>query len=389
MCNFTFLNIKSDKINLNKDLEEKHITIEKKKVEKRYIQLTEEELVSTPSVPQYLVAMVYSNWVNLTWIAPSFNGSSAITSYNIYKSLMSSSGYSILDTVSEATFTYNDSSVSKGKFYYYIVKAMNIEGESEASNEVSAEIPTTAPSAPKSLKLDANFENKSVILKWSVPDSDGGTPIKNYYIYTRTSNSYHEYAFGSYGFSYVTTNTTYSYFIDTNYWGPNITFYYIVTAVNNVGESKPSNEVSIISPPTVPDPPSVGSSYNSQINNQVNLNWQVPINDGCSPIMGYNIYRSTTSDSGYQLLKNVPNDTFSYTDTLKNVVIGQEYFYVITALNNIGESGFSNQINITIMGSYVSIKSTPGYELLYFIIIIVPVTILEHRRNLRSKKVNL
>ena len=70
----------------------------------------------------------------------------------------------------------------------------------------------------------------------------------------------------------------------------------------------------------------------------VGLNW----NASTSTVSGYNIYRSTTSGTGYAKLNGSPVASLSYTDsTVQN---GTIYYYVTTAVDSGGtESLFSNE----------------------------------------------
>lgn len=96
--------------------------------------------------------------------------------------------------------------------------------------EYSISIPTF-PNAPKNLVSSIN--NHLVELSWTPPSDNGGSSIIRYNIY-RGSQS------GNYMFLGVTLNTNY---IDSTTL-PDVTYYYVVTAINNVGESLFSNEVS-------------------------------------------------------------------------------------------------------------------------------------------------
>ncbi len=83
------------------------------------------------------------------------------------------------------------------------------------------------------------------------------------------------------------------------------------------------------------------------------LSWNPEANVG-----GYNIYRSATSGGPYtQIAGPVPNPT--YVDYAVNPQ--QVWYYVVTALNSSGESGYSNEIAATIPGTWVYVY--PGsYE---------------------------
>jgi hypothetical protein len=69
-----------------------------------------------------------------------------------------------------------------------------------------------------------------------------------------------------------------------------------------------------------------------------------------SQVIGYNVYRSTTSGSGYQLLSFVSSTSSTPTSFVdSNVTSGQTYYWVVTAVNaSGGESTYSNQAAATI-----------------------------------------
>lgn len=75
----------------------------------------------------------------------------------------------------------------------------------------------------------------------------------------------------------------------------------------------------------------------------VSLSWTA----STSTVSGYNVYRSTTSGSGYSRLNGSLVGAVSYTDT--TVQNGVTYYYVTTAVDSSGnESGYSNQATAVI-----------------------------------------
>jgi len=75
----------------------------------------------------------------------------------------------------------------------------------------------------------------------------------------------------------------------------------------------------------------------------VMLSWSA----STSTVTGYNVYRSTTSGSGYTKLDSSLITGTTYDDT--TVQTGNTYFYVTTSVDSGGdESAFSNQATATI-----------------------------------------
>jgi hypothetical protein len=76
--------------------------------------------------------------VALGWIA----SSSTIAGYNVYRSTVSGSSYSKVNSSLVAGLSYSDSSVTGGTTYYYVATAVDSSGnESVYSNEVPATVP--------------------------------------------------------------------------------------------------------------------------------------------------------------------------------------------------------------------------------------------------------
>jgi kumamolisin len=85
---------------------------------------------SIPAAPTDLSATAAAH-VTLTWLA-----SANATGYNIYRSLTSGSGYAQI--ASSTTAGDTDTSVTPGTTYYYVVTAVDSEGESGYSNQAAA-----------------------------------------------------------------------------------------------------------------------------------------------------------------------------------------------------------------------------------------------------------
>src|SRR5439155_599950 len=176
------------------------------------------------------------------------------------------------------SLTFTDSSVTNGQTYYYQVTAKNAAGEGPPSNEASAtpNPPATPPGAPSGLSATAG--DGSVSLSWSAPGSDGGAPITNYKIYRGTV------AGGQ--LSLIATVPNVLSYTDSPLTNGK-TYYYKVTAVNEVGEGPPSNEASAtpVSGDTAPSPPRSLSAAAGDA--RVALGWLAPSSDGGSPITNY------------------------------------------------------------------------------------------------------
>jgi hypothetical protein len=93
---------------------------------------------TVPGAPQNLTAAPHrSRGVNLAWAAPLSNGGATITNYRIYRRT-STGALALIATVGGSARTYRDASTTRGGQYFYVLRAVNVAGESPSSNEASA-----------------------------------------------------------------------------------------------------------------------------------------------------------------------------------------------------------------------------------------------------------
>jgi hypothetical protein len=69
-----------------------------------------------------------------------------------------------------------------GDLYTFTITATNGRGESLASSAVSI-YAATVPSVPLTLKRNSATTQSSVVLTWSAPATNGGSPINDYSVY--------------------------------------------------------------------------------------------------------------------------------------------------------------------------------------------------------------
>ena len=132
---------------------------------------------TVPSAPQNLKATAGNAQVTLSWSAPSSNGGSAITNYNIYRGT-ASGGETLLTTLGNV-LAYTDTTVTNGQTYYYQVTTVNSVGESNRSNEASA-TPSTAKTLSVTVVTDkATYSRGSYVhITVTVKDATTGNPLR-------------------------------------------------------------------------------------------------------------------------------------------------------------------------------------------------------------------
>ena len=213
--------------------------------------------------------------------------------------------------------------------YSYKVTVYNNLGESGQSDSVLLGI--SIPQAPSNLQvqfLTNKFTNASTVNTLNLTWIGYDTHTQGYNIYRSTDNV-------SFTKIDTTTNTNYQDILTSNG-----TYYYKVTAYNNIGESTASNTVSeaITVSGSRPSAPSASISL---ITNSVTLT----ITADTSTMDGINIFRSTDGItwSAPQTIQ-VTADSMTYTDTIP---ANTTFYYMLNAFNSYGESGYSSQVACT------------------------------------------
>jgi parallel beta-helix repeat protein len=287
--------------------------------------------VSVPDAPFGLIAQEGNASVNITWNPPLDDGGSVITGYNIYRDDVPW----VYQFVPAGQLYFNDTSLSNGVMYTYNITAINAIGEGLPSLDISA-TPKTIPYGPQNLQ--GLVGDTLINLTWMAPSNNGGSPVTGYRIYKGNQSG---------NLTLLVEVGDILFYEDTNVINGN-TYYYVVRAINIVGEGSPSLEIPA-TPGTVPGFPTsllanAGDSF-------VELTWSAPSSDGGSSIIEYVIYRSTTSGSGFTFIET--SNDLNYNDT--TVSNGIKYYYIVAAKNAIGEGPSSIEANDTPLG----VPSTP------------------------------
>ena len=185
--------------------------------------------------------------------------------------------------------------------------------------------PPEPPFPPKNLTADGS--NGYVILRWDPAESSSEHPVEKYNIY-RGNSSGNETFYKSVDAS-ITTYNDYNVEIGK-------TYYYYVTAVNDVGESVPSNEANatVEKGSSIPLPP---QNFRAEQWNETEVYLKWDYTDMSVHIKFYKIYRN-----GIYLANTTLK---SYVD--REVDYHKTYTYYVTAVNTDGlESNPSNQIKV-------------------------------------------
>src|SRR5262249_4365224 len=152
-----------------------------------------------------------------------------------------------------------------GTKYYFVVRAKNAVATSAKSAEVSA-TPASPPNAPTHAL--AYPTKASVVLVWTPPDSDTSNRVTGYRIYKGTGAG-KEAPTPVNGAALPASATSYTVTGLTN----GKKYFFTIKAINGVGASRASNEVSAM-PTTSPTVPLAARTVNGKpLTSSVALKW--------------------------------------------------------------------------------------------------------------------
>jgi subtilisin family serine protease len=196
--------------------------------------------VPGPPGPPALSGSAGSGSALLSWTVPP-PGSSSITSYRIYRSTASGSE-TLLTTTPASSTSYTDAGLNPGVAYYYQVAAGSWVGEGTRSNEVSVVPASTTPSCPRSVSAKS-AKGRGVVVSWIAPATNGGSPVSSYRVYRGTvaTNPTTCSTTASSKTLIASISATSLSYKDTSTVRGRV-YYYVVSAVNAVGEGTKSLE---------------------------------------------------------------------------------------------------------------------------------------------------
>lgn len=178
---------------------------------------------SPPAAPTNLTATGGNAQVALAWTA-----SAGAATYSAHRSTVSGGPYATIASGITGT-SHVDNTVTNGTTYHYVVSAFNQNGESADSNQASAT--PSAPSVPAApTNLTATAGKRKATLSWTASAGASSYRVKR----STTSG-------GPYTVVGTVTGTTFTNSSLTS----GTTYYYVVSAVNAVGESANSNQASV------------------------------------------------------------------------------------------------------------------------------------------------
>ena len=263
-----------------------------------------------PSSPLNVKAIPQDEQVKLTWTA------SATSSVSSYTATAAPGGETCTTTALSCTIT----GLTNGIQYRFNVVASNSIGSSSASTPQIIATPGKVPGAPKGVSASAG--NNKATVSWSTTNLVGSGKITYYVVSSSNGDSTCTTSATSCVVSKLTDGTSY---------------YFTVTAYNNIGPSSPSSASNSVTPIGPPDAPKEVVSISS--GRSATISWQVPANNGAT----ITSYKVTSNKGGFSC------STAGTSCVIQRLAYGESYTFVVKAINRIGASHpsmLSNSVSI-------------------------------------------
>lgn len=245
--------------------------------------------------------------------------------YRVYRSTLENGSYTFLGTTADNYYDDVDdnsgNNLLETSAYWYKINAYKTEGYSHFSNKDEGSLKELSP--PTNVQADDGIDRDRISISWT-----GVAEATQYKIYRSASST------GTYSYVGTTAGTETDY-DDTSVSGDMTTYYYKVKSSDAYGDSLLSTDYDSGHIKYI-DPPSNVDAEDGLNREEIIITWTT----SPSTITGYNIYRSTSSTTGFTQIDSISGT--SYNDNDANLEYGQTYYYKLTSYDAYGESDFSN-----------------------------------------------
>ncbi|UCC93315.1 MAG: fibronectin type III domain-containing protein, partial [Thermoplasmata archaeon] len=269
-----------------------------------------------PTVPRLVVGDPGDTNVTLSWRPPKSDGGINISGYRVWRSTNLVNWTLTPGPVGPET-VYTDVNRMNNVTYHYRVAAYHDRADGPNATTIG-HTPFGRPGPPENLTVTPG--EGFITIRWTPPLDGNGMDPYVYIVYYGTDTRFLNSSMASVGTRKVHQVPTL-----------NVTFYYMVTAKNDAGESISTEKL----PGLALDRPGTPTDFELDRDDKgMMLTWKRPVNDGGHGILRFDVYKLST-DGGFINIENVTNREW-YLD--EEVDWGINYSYYLKVNNTMYES---------------------------------------------------
>jgi cysteine-rich repeat protein len=260
--------------------------------------------------------------INLAWADGSHNESG----FRIERKTGTTGVWESAGLVGAGIRTFKDTAavLTSSATYYYRVFAYNALGDSPASNLASVVTTDIIPSNPQN-PTSATVSSSAIRIAWTdVSQNETGFRI-----------TYRKGATGTWSQQDIAANLTEHTITGLD---PNTTYSFLVQAFNNIGVSYSDTQVTATTFDVPPQAPTALSAA-ALSRTQIRLTWT----DNSPNNTHFSIERKTGAAGTWTEVRTAGANDNNLTDA--GLTVNTTYYYRIKAVNAVGDSDFSNEVN--------------------------------------------
>ncbi|CAF3389468.1 unnamed protein product [Rotaria socialis] len=293
------------------------------------------ELPGSPVGPVKIDSIIQTG-CTLSWSPATDDGGAKITGYVIEGKDVNRQAWIPLENVPASETTVDVRQLKEDATYTFRIMSKNIVGLSQPldSESVTLKRPNTVPHAPVPFFV-SDVDIDSCILEWEIPKFSGGENIqlKNFIIEQRIGDK------ESTPWKVVAepdaflTSTRIGHLVEEK------EYYFRIKAVNEIGQSKPTE----LTRPVIPRQKSIAPSAPigpistlMVTRDSITISWGPCKDDGGSELIGYVIEKRDASRNTWQRIGYNDPSTFTYTTT--GLIEDAAYHFRVYAENSVGMS---------------------------------------------------
>jgi hypothetical protein len=289
-------------------------------------------LIELASAPQSLTSTSTSNAAQFSWLAPADTGGASVTSYRVE---YSKDGLTWLILASKSTAaSFKLSGLTPGATYQVRVAASTRAGLGAFLTE-SITTAKTVASAPGQLRA-LEISQTSLTLAWSLPARNGGAAITDYQVEVSAN--------GGSTWKVVPHEAANNLSLQLTGLASGSTRLFRVAAVNETGVGAYSTQISVTTLGYRPSAPT-SLRVTSRSATSVSVAWNQQQALGGSPIRNFVIEYS--KDGGYTWVAVKRANSTALSATISGFTSKSSYRIRVRATNDVGTSGFSNELRVT------------------------------------------